>query len=83
MGGYLMRPDGTDVRRIESDTWIEYPCSLSPTETEWSSWVIPGGRLRDLRGGPGDRGDDGSNRLAGLGRMAGWSSDGEWASRYS
>jgi Tol biopolymer transport system component len=29
MGGYLMRPDGTDVRRIESDTWIEYP-SLSP-----------------------------------------------------
>ena len=29
MGGYLMRPDGTEVRRIESDTWIEYP-SLSP-----------------------------------------------------
>jgi Tol biopolymer transport system component len=29
MGGYLMRPDGTDLRRIESDTWIEYP-SLSP-----------------------------------------------------
>jgi Tol biopolymer transport system component len=32
MGGYLVRPDGTDLRRIESDAWIEYP-SWSPDGT--------------------------------------------------
>ena len=32
MGGYLMHPDGSDVRRIDVPTWIEYP-SWSPDGT--------------------------------------------------
>ena len=29
LGGYLVRPDGTDLHRIETDAWFEYP-SYSP-----------------------------------------------------
>jgi Tol biopolymer transport system component len=25
LGGYLIRPDGTGLRRIEIDGWVEYP----------------------------------------------------------
>ena len=32
MGGYLMSPDGSSLRRIEADVWIEYP-SFSPDGT--------------------------------------------------
>ena len=32
MSGYLIRPDGTDLRRIETDVWVEYP-SFSPDGT--------------------------------------------------
>jgi Tol biopolymer transport system component len=32
MSGYLVRPDGTDLRRIETDVWVEYP-SFSPDGT--------------------------------------------------
>ena len=29
MSGYLVSPDGSDLRRIDADVWIEYP-SFSP-----------------------------------------------------
>ena len=29
LSGYLVRPDGSDLRRIDTDTWLEYP-SFSP-----------------------------------------------------
>ncbi len=32
MGGYLMDPDGTDVRRIPTEVWVEYP-TWSPDGT--------------------------------------------------
>jgi Tol biopolymer transport system component len=32
MGGYLVSPDGSNLRRIEADVWIEYP-SFSPDGT--------------------------------------------------
>ena len=70
MGGYLMRPDGTDVRRIESDTWIEYP-SLSPDGARVVFMGHSGGNYEIYVAAPGNRGYDGSNRLAGLRRMAG------------
>jgi TolB protein len=31
--GYLMSPDGTDIRRIDADVWVEY-ASFSPDGTE-------------------------------------------------
>ena len=33
MGGYLVSPDGSNLRRIEADVWIEYP-SFSPDGTK-------------------------------------------------
>jgi Tol biopolymer transport system component len=33
MGGYLVSPDGSDLRRIDADAWIEYP-SFSPDGTK-------------------------------------------------
>ena len=65
--GYLMRPDGSDLRRIDTDVWFEYP-SFSPdgrqvvfegaVGSDYEIWVadIETGttvRLTDARGGDG------------------------------
>jgi Tol biopolymer transport system component len=67
LSGYLVRPDGSDLRRIETNTWLEYP-SFSPdgrqlvfegaVGSDYEVWVadIATGstvRLTDSRGGDG------------------------------
>jgi len=67
LSGYLVRPDGSDLRRIDSDVWLEYP-SFSPdgrrvvfegaVDSDYEVWVadIATGktvRLTDSRGDDG------------------------------
>ena len=68
MGGYLMGPDGTDVRRIPTDSWVEYP-SWSPdgrriafmggaSAREYDIWAVDvdGTDLVQLTDSPGQDG---------------------------
>jgi TolB protein len=77
MSGYLVRPDGTDLRRIETDVWVEYP-SFSPDGTrivfeghsagDYDIYVgdLATGETEQLTDSPGDDG------------WPAWSPDGEW-----
>ena len=77
MSGYLVRPDGTDLRRIEADVWVEYP-SFSPDGTrivfeghsggDYDIYVgdVATGQTRQLTDSPGGDG------------WPVWSPDGEW-----
>jgi Tol biopolymer transport system component len=68
MGGYLMAPDGSDVRRIATDSWVEYP-TWSPdgrriafmggaSASEYDIWAVDvdGGDLVQLTDSPGQDG---------------------------
>jgi TolB protein len=67
MRGYLVNPDGTSLRRIESDAWIEYP-SFSPDDSklafmgvvgsDYSIYVIDltTGQVTQLTDAPGEEG---------------------------
>lgn len=77
LSGYLVRPDGTDLRRIETDVWLEYP-SFSPdgthivfeghTQGDYDIYVadLASGEVTQLTEAPGDDG------------WPVWSPDGEW-----
>ena len=41
MSGYLVDPDGSNLRRIEADAWIEYP-SFSPDDTKLAFMGLEG-----------------------------------------
>jgi Tol biopolymer transport system component len=67
MSGYLVNPDGSNLRRIESDAWIEYP-SFSPDDSklvfmgvvgsDYSIYVIDlaTGQVTRLTDAPGEEG---------------------------
>ena len=67
MSGYLVNPDGSNLRRIESDAWIEYP-SFSPDDSklvfmgavgsDYSISVIDlaSGKVTQLTDAPGEEG---------------------------
>jgi Tol biopolymer transport system component len=67
MRGYLVNPDGSNLRRIESDTWIEYP-SFSPDDSklafmgvkgsDYSIYVVDlaSGQVTQLTDFPGEEG---------------------------
>jgi Tol biopolymer transport system component len=77
LSGYLVRPDGTDLHRIETDVWLEYP-SFSPDGTQvvfeghsagdYEIYVahLASGAVTQLTDAPGDDG------------WPVWSPDGEW-----
>jgi TolB protein len=67
MSGYLVGPDGSDLRRIQSDAWIEYP-AFSPDDSRIAFMSIDGssysikvielatGTITQLTHGPGEDG---------------------------
>jgi Tol biopolymer transport system component len=68
MGGYLVDPDGSNLRRIDTEAWVEYP-SWSPDGTriafmggdsaaEYDIWVVDvdGANLTRLTDSPGPDG---------------------------
>jgi Tol biopolymer transport system component len=77
LSGYLVRPDGTDLQRIETDVWLEYP-SFSPDGTrivfeghaagDYDIYVaeLATHEVTQLTDAPGDDG------------WPVWSPDGEW-----
>ena len=68
MGGYLMDPDGTDVRRIPTDAWVEYPAWSpdgtriafmgGPSASNYDIWAVDtdGTDLVQLTDAPGQDG---------------------------
>jgi Tol biopolymer transport system component len=77
LGGWLVRPDGSDLRRIDADVWLEYP-SFSPDGSrvvfmghaagDYDVYVadIATGEVTQLTDAPGSDG------------WPAWSPDGEW-----
>lgn len=77
LSGYLVRPDGSGLRRIETDVWLEYP-SFSPdgtrvvfeghAEGDYDIYVaeVANGTVTQLTDTPGDDG------------WPVWSPDGQW-----
>jgi dipeptidyl aminopeptidase/acylaminoacyl peptidase len=67
MGGYLVNPDASDLRRIEADVWIEYP-AFSPDDSRIAFMSVDGssysikvielatGDITQLTHGPGEDG---------------------------
>jgi Tol biopolymer transport system component len=68
MGGYLVNPDGTDLRRIPTDSWVEYPAWSpngtriafmgGPNASNYDIWVVgtDGTDLVQLTDAPGQDG---------------------------
>lgn len=67
MSGYLVNPDGSNLRRIEAEVWIEYP-AFSPDDSKIAFMSIDGssysikviglatGEITQLTHGPGEDG---------------------------
>ena len=54
LGGYLVRPDGSDLTRLPIDGWVEY-ATFSPDGTRIAFMSHVGERLRHLRRRRGHR----------------------------
>jgi dipeptidyl aminopeptidase/acylaminoacyl peptidase len=77
LSGYLVRPDGSDLHRIDTDVWFEYP-SFSP---DGSRVVFSGHAVGDYDIYVADLDTGGTTQLTdspGADGWPVWSPDGEW-----